>query len=426
MATAINYTYTDINGVLHSVEGVEEVDGSSVWTDSWLVDGNSYIATGTTDVNGLSTSSWDDSIGVTHAETYIVNVDDSTLWTDTWNNADNSLYGVDTIAVNADGSSSWTGTYTDSTGTYTTSGMIDVGGNKNWTGYDEITHAETIITNDDDSKLIYNTSSDGTDLTVIVLTDGTFTSTGVYVLSNGLVLENVSTQGNVDLVTYEYINLSGTAITSSGDTVEIGIINLNDDIIFVYTITDANGIVDIINTDDNGSIMELSSINATVQTDASNYLDNTTLNYFKDGLDTGTSTLVEGGGISFDQTLDFDAVKLSDPAAYNVSVAADDAVAILRDIVFLDELVIGSAAWHAADVNNDGMIAADDAVAVLRHIVFLDEIDTFDLVDNTTGNKITSLDTNAIDVGQWSIVANGDVNGSGSFNDTYTVTADIV
>jgi len=84
MATAINYTYTDINGVLHSVEGVEEVDGSSVWTDSWLVDGNSYIATGTTDVNGLSTSSWDDGIGVTHIETYIVNADDSTLWTDTW------------------------------------------------------------------------------------------------------------------------------------------------------------------------------------------------------------------------------------------------------------------------------------------------------------------------------------------------------
>jgi len=107
-------------------------------------------------------------------------------------------------------------------------------------------------------------------------------------------------------------------------------------------------------------------------------------------------------------------------------IAADDAVDILRDIVFLDELVIGSAAWHAADVNNDGVIAADDAVAVLRHIVFLDEIDTFDLIDNTTGNRISSLDTNAIDVGQWSIVANGDVNQSGEFGDAYVMQVDIV
>jgi hypothetical protein len=88
--------------------------------------------------------------------------------------------------------------------------------------------------------------------------------------------------------------------------------------------------------------------------------------------------------------------------------------------------VIGSATWHAADVNNDGRIAADDAVAVLRHIVFLDEIDTFDLIDNTTGNRITNLDTNAIDVGQWSIVANGDVDQSGGFGDAYVMQVDVV
>jgi len=144
-------------------------------------------------------------------------------------------------------------------------------------------------------------------------------------------------------------------------------------------------------------------------------------------VDSGVSTFLEEGGISFDHALDFDAVKLSDPVAYNdtSSVQADDAVAILRDIVFLDELVIGSAAWHSADVNNDGMIAADDAVAVLRHIVFLDEIDTFDLIDNTTGNRVTNLDPNAA-LGEWTIVANGDVNSSGKFNVDYTVLVDIV
>jgi len=114
-------------------------------------------------------------------------------------------------------------------------------------------------------------------------------------------------------------------------------------------------------------------------------------------------------------------VKLSDTAAYTNGVQADDAVDILRDIVHLDSLTVGSTAWHAADVNNDGIIAADDAVAALRHIVHLDEIDTFDLIDNTTGNRISSLDANAIDVGQWTIVANGDVNQSGGFEDGYVM-----
>jgi hypothetical protein len=191
----------------------------------------------------------------------------------------------------------------------------------------------------------------------------------------------------------------------------------------MLVVTDIGNII----PNDFSAVMELSSINATVQTDASNYLDNISLDYFKDGVDTGTSTLVEGGGISFDQVLDFDAVKLSDPSAYNdtSSIQADDAVAILRHIVNLDLLDSDATAWNAADVNNDGMIAADDAVAILRHIVNLDTIDTFDLVDNITGNRVTSLDPDAAE-GQWTIVANGDVNSSGSFNDTYTVAVDIV
>jgi hypothetical protein len=156
-------------------------------------------------------------------------------------------------------------------------------------------------------------------------------------------------------------------------------------------------------------------------------LNSLSLLYFKDGVETGVSTLVESGGISFDQALDFDAVKLSDPSAYNntSSIQADDAVAILRHIVNLDLLDSNAIAWNAADVNNDGMIAADDAVAVLRHIVNLDMIDTFDLVDNTTGNRVTNLDPDAA-LGQWTIVANGDVNSSGSFNDGYTVTSDLL
>ena len=167
--------------------------------------------------------------------------------------------------------------------------------------------------------------------------------------------------------------------------------------------------------------------NALIQTDATNYLDSLSLNFFKDGVDTGIATLVEGGDITFPATsLAFDAVKLSDTAAYTDGIAADDAVDVLRHIVNLDLLDSNATAWNAADVNNDGIIAADDAVAVLRHIVHLDEIDTFDLIDNITGNRISTLDANAIDVGQWSIVANGDVDQSGEFGDAYVVQVDIV
>ena len=169
------------------------------------------------------------------------------------------------------------------------------------------------------------------------------------------------------------------------------------------------------------------SVDAIIYTTDNMLLDNLSLDYFKDGLDTGISTLVEGGDITFpDTNLVFDAVKLSDPAAYTDGILADDAVDVLRDIVNLDSLIVGSAAWHAADVNNDGVIAADDAVDILRHIVHLDEIDTFDLIDNTTGNRISNLDANAIDVGQWSIVANGDVDQSGGFGDAYVVQVDMV
>jgi hypothetical protein len=41
-----------------------------------------------------------------------------------------------------------------------------------------------------------------------------------------------------------------------------------------------------------------------------------------------------------------------------------------------------------------------------------------------SGNRITNLDSNAIDVGLWSIVANGDVDQSGGFVDGYVMQVD--
>jgi len=176
--------------------------------------------------------------------------------------------------------------------------------------------------------------------------------------------------------------------------------------------------------------IEVSSINATIQTDILNYLDNISLHYFKDGIDTGVHTWVEDGGIKFDQNVEFDAVKISVTEAYTPGILADDAVAILKHIVFpeTDLLDPDSASWHAADANNDGFVLADDAVAILKHIVFpeTDLIDTFDLINNITGERITSLDMSAAEVGDWSIVANGDVNLSGGFSDDFTIVIDIV
>jgi hypothetical protein len=121
-----------------------------------------------------------------------------------------------------------------------------------------------------------------------------------------------------------------------------------------------------------------------------------------------------------DQTIDFDAIKLSDPDAYDMGLTIGDALDVLRHIVKLETLE--GAAHHAADVDNDDDIDIGDALDVLRHIVKLDTIDTFDLIDEA-GNQVTQLeDSNPSIPPQWTLIANGDVDMSGSFATDYTVT----
>ena len=211
-----------------------------------------------------------------------------------------------------------------------------------------------------------------------------------------------------------------------------------------YTVSDGNGGSDTAMVD-----VVVSLINAMIQTDVNNYLNNLTLHYYKDGMDTGVSTLVENGAISFDQALDFDAIKLSAPEVYlggtaGMGIKADDAVPLLQDIVnivgvglvtpppFLVEeynsdfdtmyynINPNSFNWHAADVNNDGAIQADDAVAILKHVVQLDTIDSFDLIDSVTFERIGSFNFEATETANWTIVANGDVNQDGVWDANYT------
>jgi Ca2+-binding RTX toxin-like protein len=166
-------------------------------------------------------------------------------------------------------------------------------------------------------------------------------------------------------------------------------------------------------------------IDAMIKVNDNSYLDNTTINYFTNNTDTNVSTMVEDGGIGIEQSTSFDTVKLSASDAYDFDINITDAIDVLRHIVDLEALTAGSAAYHAADVDNSGAVNITDAIDVLRHIVDLETIDTFDLIDSE-GALVTELDADATgDAPTWTLVANGDVNMSGSYDDDYVVTVDI-
>jgi len=155
-------------------------------------------------------------------------------------------------------------------------------------------------------------------------------------------------------------------------------------------------------------------------------LTGTSVNLWKDGTDTGASIAVDGGEISIDNTVAFDAVKLAAADAYDFDINITDAIGVLRHIVDLEALTAGSAAYHAADTDNDGDIDISDAIDVLRHIVDLETIDTFDIIDSA-GAIVTQLDADATgEAPTWTLVANGNVDMSGSFDSDYIVMSDLI
>ena len=171
--------------------------------------------------------------------------------------------------------------------------------------------------------------------------------------------------------------------------------------------------------------LDATLVDAMIRVDESHHLNNATINYYLSDTDTGVSTLVEEGGIKIEESATFDAIKLAEDA-YNFDINITDAIDVLRHIVNLDNLTTGSEGHHSADVNNDGTINISDAIDVLRHIVSLDTIDSFDLIDEQ-GNRVTRLDPDASgDTPTWTIVANGDVNLSGSFAEEYTIQSDLL
>ena len=45
---------------------------------------------------------------------------------------------------------------------------------------------------------------------------------------------------------------------------------------------------------------------------------------------------------------------------------------------------------------------------------------------DANGNLVTSLNAESTEIANWTIVANGDVNASGSFEDIYTIACDVI
>ena len=154
-------------------------------------------------------------------------------------------------------------------------------------------------------------------------------------------------------------------------------------------------------------------------------ITNLSLNLFKDNNSLDKSIVIDNSSVLITELVEFDTVKLSATDAYDFDINITDAIDVLRHIVDLEALTAGSSAFHAADVDNDNDIDISDAIDVLRHIVDLEAIDTFDLIDSE-GARVTELDADISGEPTWTLVANGDVDMSGSYDDTYVVTADIV
>jgi len=155
-------------------------------------------------------------------------------------------------------------------------------------------------------------------------------------------------------------------------------------------------------------------------------ITNITLDLWKNNSVLEKPVDVDNGLLLTNETVDFDAVKLSDNKAFTPDIKIGDAIDILRHIVGIKTLDPTSIQFHAADVDNDGAVKIGDAIDVLRHIVDIKKIDTFDLIDDQ-GARVTQLDPDATgDAPTWILVPNGDVDLSGSFAEDYVMAVDIV
>ena len=144
------------------------------------------------------------------------------------------------------------------------------------------------------------------------------------------------------------------------------------------------------------------------------------------GIGAAAAYTATNGEISIDSLVTFDMIKLSESAAYS-----DKAINIFDVLATVDHIVgtnlLTGQAFQAADATNDDAVNLFDVLALVDHIVSDDKkIDTYDLVDSS-GSRITQLDTSTGTAPQYQLVMNGDVdiNTDNFFADTYVGTLDI-
>ena len=234
---------------------------------------------------------------------------------------------------------------------------------------------------------------------------------------------------NFDSADYSDKNAKEIAINFSVDengTVDLYNVNmLLDDVNTIYSINDINGAEKFILEVGNYALDDLyQQQQATNHT--SKLTNNISFDLYKESSDTNQSLIIDNGELRINETYSFDSIKLTDTNHYTQDINISDAIDVLRHIVDLETLTVGSSGYHAADVDNNGDINISDAIDILRHIVDLETIDTFDFIDEA-GTRITNIESNTLDTTpEWLIVANGDVDFSGEFGDDYIVQLDVV
>ena len=223
-------------------------------------------------------------------------------------------------------------------------------------------------------------------------------------ITDAQIIFSVDTNGDLDSYS------SSMLVNGSQTTHNLG--NLNDAQKFVLEVA-------------NYSLTDISSIE-----EANNHVslltNNIAFELYEGENNISQNLVINDGELDISESYSFDSIKLADEQIYTQSISISDAIDVLRHIVDLEAITEGSNAFHAADTDNNDPLGISDAIDILRHIVDLEAIDTFDLIDSE-GNRVTELDANASgEAPTWTIVANGDVDMSGSFDDDYLVSSELV
>jgi len=151
-----------------------------------------------------------------------------------------------------------------------------------------------------------------------------------------------------------------------------------------------------------------------------NSLTNFTISLFSNGVDTGVVLEVDNGKVYLEDlanTVSFDTVVVNaDVFDFGAAINTDDITALMKHKVGLD--VLSGNQLQAADVDNDFDVDGSDGWAMSGVVLNgLDLVNTFDLT-NADGSAVTELSA-AVDGTGLTLVANGDINQSGNFDDVY-------